>query len=200
MNDRMEHINLCICCFQCCLSCLLSISPLKHAPTFSCSSFDTKRPTGSFRSPIRTFFPFSDIFFRADYCERNVLSLNEADVGGIYVYVCITRDRWRMHSRVFNSGRKWELSRCCPERKVSPAANMLTAVFLSTLLMLWVFGGAEASDLRVSGKSIHSDRSLSDNDGRHSVRKQLQSYKVRAGHRFVSLGFRSQLKILSVIS
>ena len=153
---------------------------------FSCSSFDTKkRPTGSFRSPIRTFFPVSDIFFRADYCGRNVLSLNEAVGGGTHAYVCITRNRWRMYSRVFNSGRKWDVSRCCPERKVSPAANMLTAVFLSALLMLWASGGAEASDLRVSGKSIHTDKSLSDSDGRHSVRKQLHPYQVRAGCRFV---------------
>ncbi|KAM8766954.1 pro-FMRFamide-related neuropeptide VF isoform 1-T1 [Acanthopagrus schlegelii] len=57
---------------------------------------------------------------------------------------------------------------------------MLTAVFLSALLMLWVSGGAEASDLRVSGKSIHTDKSLSDSDGRHSVRKQLHLYQAKS--------------------
>ncbi|XP_044027005.1 pro-FMRFamide-related neuropeptide VF [Siniperca chuatsi] len=56
---------------------------------------------------------------------------------------------------------------------VSPAVNMLTAVFLSTLLMLGGLGGAAASDLQVYGKSIHTDKTLlSSDDGRHTVKKQ----------------------------
>lgn len=56
---------------------------------------------------------------------------------------------------------------------VSSAVNMLTAVFLSTLLMLGGLGGAAASDLQVYGKSIHSDKTLvSSDDGRHAVTKQ----------------------------
>ncbi|XP_075931472.1 pro-FMRFamide-related neuropeptide VF [Anarhichas minor] len=50
---------------------------------------------------------------------------------------------------------------------------MLTAVFLSALLMLAGLGGAAASHLQVYGKSINSDKTLlSSNDGGHTVKKQ----------------------------
>ncbi|XP_045915345.1 pro-FMRFamide-related neuropeptide VF [Micropterus dolomieu] len=55
---------------------------------------------------------------------------------------------------------------------------MLTAVFLSTLMMLGGLGGAAASDLQVYGKSIHSDKTLvSSDDGRHAVTKQPHQQK-----------------------
>ncbi|XP_041811878.1 pro-FMRFamide-related neuropeptide VF [Chelmon rostratus] len=49
---------------------------------------------------------------------------------------------------------------------------MLTALFLSTLLMLGGLGGAAASDLQVYGKSVHSDNTLSRGDGGRTARKQ----------------------------
>nr|QUV72745.1 LPXRFa [Scatophagus argus] len=49
---------------------------------------------------------------------------------------------------------------------------MLSTVFLSTLLMMGHLGGAASSDLKVYGKSVHSDKTLSTDDGRHTVRKQ----------------------------
>ncbi|KAF3833717.1 hypothetical protein F7725_024921 [Dissostichus mawsoni] len=53
---------------------------------------------------------------------------------------------------------------------MSPAVNMLTVVLL---LMLG------ASDLQVNGTFINRDKTLLSSDyGRHSVRKQQQSYKV----------------------
>lgn len=96
------------------------------------------------------------------------------------VNVCITLHWWRMLSRVLNN--RWQCHLKTRHvlyavlRDVSQhiwAANMLTTVILSVLLMMGDLGRAAASDLHVFGKSICSDNTLpSGHDSRHTVRKQ----------------------------
>ncbi|XP_076611324.1 pro-FMRFamide-related neuropeptide VF [Chaetodon auriga] len=65
---------------------------------------------------------------------------------------------------------------------------MFTTLVLSTLLMLGGLGGAAASDLQVYGKSIHSDNTLSGDDGRHTERKQPHQQTKSEIRRSLDLG------------